>query len=116
MRPKRGNPTIQVPPLYYNPTEHTGWIYIVASKPNGFIYVGQTANLPRRSHEHREGLVTGYAKNYGCKTLVYFEGFQLITQSIEKETTMKEWSRAWKIKRILETNPTWRDLHAEICL
>lgn len=115
MRPTRGNPTIQIPPLYYNPTEHTGWVYIVANKPNGVIYIGQTTNLPERTFQHRQGKIPGYSQTHACKTLVYFEGYAKITESIERETVMKEWHRKWKIRRILETNPTWRDLYAEIC-
>lgn len=112
---KKGNPSLEVSPLYYNPAEQTGWVYIVASKPNGIIYVGQTTNLPLRIQEHKNGKILGFTKKYGSKTLVYFEGFQRITESIERETTMKGWTRAWKIRRIAQTNPTWRDLHREIC-
>src|SRR5690606_4338064 len=104
----------QIPPLLYDPQAHTGWIYIVASKPNGIIYVGQTHELPVRIHQHREGTIEGFSKTHGCKTLVYFEGYQLITESIAREDAMKHWPRAWKIRRILETHPTWRDLYPEL--
>jgi len=115
MRPKRGNPTIQIPPLYYNPVDHAGWIYIMANKPNGIIYIGQTTDLKRRIFEHKQGKIPGFSQQHGCHTLVYFEGFPKITESIERETTMKGWHRKWKIRRILETNLTWRDLSTEIC-
>ena len=114
-RPKNGNKALEIPPLYYNPTEQTGWIYIIASKPNGVIYVGQTANLPKRIQEHKDGKIEGFTKKYGCKTLVYFEGYPLIVESIARETDMKGWKREWKIRRILQTNPAWKDLYPEIC-
>ena len=112
---KKGNPTLEIPPLYYDPTEQTGWVYIVASKPNCVIYVGQTTNLPMRIQEHKDGKIPGFTQKYGCKTLVYFEGYPLVVQSIARETDMKNWKREWKIRRILQTNPTWRDLYPEIC-
>ena len=115
LRPTRGNPALEVPPLMFAPHEHTGWVYIMASKPDGILYVGQTTNLPQRAYQHREGLVEGFTKKYGCKTLVYFEGYQLITESIAREDAMKTWRREWKIRRILATNPEWRDLYADIC-
>lgn len=112
---KKGNPTIEIPPLYYNPEEQTGWVYIVASKPNGIIYVGQTTNLPHRIQEHKDGKIPGFTQKYGCKTLVYFEGYPLIVDSIARETDMKNWKREWKVRRILHTNPQWHDLYPAIC-
>ncbi len=114
-RPKKGNKAIEIPPLYYNPEEQTGWVYIVASKPNGIIYIGQTTNLPKRVQEHKDGKIPGFTQKYGCKTLVYFEGYPLIVESIARETAMKDWKREWKIRRILQANPAWRDLYPEIC-
>ncbi len=115
LRPPKGNPTLQIPPLSYTPEDHTGWVYIITNKPNGVLYIGQTTNLPFRIQQHKDGKIPGFSQKYGCKTLVYFEGYPLITQSIERETALKSWKRDWKIRRILQTNPNWRDLHAEIC-
>ncbi|RYG59721.1 MAG: GIY-YIG nuclease family protein [Alphaproteobacteria bacterium] len=114
-RPIKGNKALEIPPLSYNPDEQTGWVYILASKPNGILYIGQTTNLPQRIHQHKQGAIEGFSKRYGCKTLVYFQGYALITESITHETAMKNWKREWKIRRILQTNPSWRDLYPEIC-
>jgi putative endonuclease len=63
------------------------------------------------AYEHREGLVAGFTKRYGCKRLVWFEAFDDIQQARQRELQIKEWKRAWKIKRIEEQNFDWDDLH-----
>ena len=88
-----------------------GWLYIMTSKANGPLYVGVTSNLPRRAYEHREGLINGFTKRYGLKRLVYFEQFDSIRDAIQREKTVKHWSRAWKVNLIIGTNPAWADLY-----
>src|SRR3569833_1745216 len=85
-------------------------VYILASEPNGALYIGMTNDLARRVHEHREGLVAGFTKRYGVKTLVYFESFQTAADAIQRETRLKKYPRAWKINLILGANPSWEDL------
>jgi len=69
------------------------WIYILASKPGGTLYVGVTNNLVRRIYQHREGLVPGFTKRYGIKMLVYFEQHDTASAAIQREKNIKHWSR-----------------------
>ena len=82
-----------------------GWVYILTNRPNRTLYIGVAADLVRRIWQHREGLVEGFTKRYGLKMLVYAEHHEDIRTAIQRETTMKHWSRAWKVKLILENNP-----------
>ena len=83
----------------------TYWVYILASKPGGTLYVGVTNNLVRRVYEHREGLADGFTKRYGIKTLVYYEPHETITAALQREKNIKHWSREWKIDLIVAGNP-----------
>jgi len=91
----------------------TYYVYILASKRNGTLYIGVTNDLGRRVLEHREGLVPGFIKKYGIKTLVYYEIFDDINAAIHRETRLKKYKREWKLNLIEECNPTWRDLAEE---
>ena len=93
----------------------SGFVYIMANRKNGTIYIGVTSDLTARVYAHREGLVEGFTKRYGCKLLVWFEAFDDIQQARQRELRMKEWKRAWKVRLIEETNPDWRDLCSDIC-
>ena len=88
-----------------------GFVYIVANRRNGILYVGVTSNLPRRAHEHRHGLVAGFTKRYGLKRLVWYEMCDDIRTAIQREKTMKHWPRAWKVRLINTVNPEWNDLY-----
>jgi putative endonuclease len=90
------------------------WVYILASRPGGTLYVGVTNDLVRRVYEHREGLVPGFTKRYGIKTLVYYEPHDVPSAAIQREKNIKHWSREWKIDLIVSMNPDWRDLYDEI--
>jgi putative endonuclease len=92
----------------------TYWVYILASKPGGTLYVGVTNDLIRRVYEHREGLAESFTKRYGVKLLVYFESHQTINAAIQREKNIKHWSREWKIDLIVKANLDWRDLYDEI--
>ncbi|MFT5329916.1 MAG: putative endonuclease [Parasphingorhabdus sp.] len=91
-----------------------GFVYIMASGRNGTIYIGSTSNLPKRICEHREGLIDGFTKKYGCKLLVWYEGYDDIQEARATELRMKNWNRQWKLKRIERMNPDWNDLWGEI--
>jgi putative endonuclease len=91
-----------------------GYIYIMASQRNGTIYLGVTSNLPKRVHEHREGLLDGFTRKHGCKLLVWFEAYDDIQEARAAELRMKNWNRQWKLKRIERMNPEWNDLWDEI--
>ena len=90
------------------------WVYILASKPGGTLYIGVTNNLVRRVYEHREGLAESFTKRYGIKTLVYFESHETIAAALQREKNIKHWSREWKIDLIVASNRDWRDLYEEI--
>ena len=89
-------------------------VYIMASRPFGVLYVGVTSNLPRRAYEHREGLIDGFTKVHGCKMLVWYQSFELITNAIRRENTIKHYRRAWKMQLIEALNPEWRDLYPDL--
>ena len=92
------------------------WLYILASKPGGTLYVGVTNDLIRRVFEHREGSVAGFTKRYNVKSLVYYEQHDSVPVAIQREKNVKHWSREWKIDLIVSFNPDWRDLYPEICV
>ena len=86
-------------------------VYIVASKRHGTLYTGVTAYLPKRAFEHREGLVKGFTKKYGCKMLVWHELHETMIEAITRKKQIKAGSRAKKIAFIEEQNPEWNDLY-----
>jgi len=91
------------------------YVYLMASRSYGTLYIGMTNDLIRRVYEHREGLVDGFTKRHGVKTLVYFEVYHRAEEAIQREKTMKRWPRDWKINQIERDNPRWRDLWGDIC-
>jgi putative endonuclease len=92
------------------PMSKTYYVYILASKRNGTLYIGVTSDLVRRTWEHREGLIPGFTKTYGVKMLVYYEIFNDIEQAIRREKRLKKYKREWKMNLIQENNVAWRDL------
>lgn len=91
-----------------------GWVYIVASKPYGTLYLGVTSNLVHRIWQHRAGKIPGFSSRYGCTRLVWHDRFDDIRTAIQREKTMKHWPRRWKLDLIAGFNPRWRDLWDEI--
>ena len=92
----------------------SAWVYIMANRPRGTIYVGVTNDLVRRVHDHREGEVAGFTKERGCKMLVYFEEHGTALDAIQREHNIKHWVRKWKIDLIEGMNPKWEDLWPSI--
>lgn len=90
------------------------FVYILASRKNGTLYIGVTNNLIRRVGEHKRDMNEGFTKRYGVHRLVYFEAGEDISGAIWREKCLKKWNRAWKIRLIEEQNPTWRDLYQDI--
>ena len=90
------------------------WVYILASRPRGTLYIGVTNGLIRRVEEHVSGLIPGFTRRYRVHTLVWFEEFGRIDAAIRREKAMKEWPRAWKINLIERTNPHWQDLYPSL--
>ena len=94
----------------------SSFVYILASKRNGTLYVGVTNDLVRRVSEHKAKLVPGFTRKYGVSVLVYFEAFESIREARAREHALKRWHRAWKIALIEKLNADWRDLTAEFAL
>lgn len=90
------------------------FVYILASRSGGAIYVGVTNDLVRRVHGHKNGMAKGHTKNYRINKLVHFECYETARDAIQREKNIKHWSRAWKTRFIGKENPTWRDLYEDI--
>jgi putative endonuclease len=88
-----------------------GWVYIMANKPYGTLYVGVTNDIARRAWEHREGVVEGFTKQYGLKLLVHIEFHDDIRNAIQREHNIKHWPREWKLDLVRASNPEWNDLY-----
>jgi putative endonuclease len=89
------------------------FVYIMASRPAGAIYVGRTGNLSARVEAHRAGLSVHTAK-YHIRTLVWFEMHEDFSASLRRERAIKCWPRAWKNALIAERNPNWQDVSGHI--
>ena len=90
------------------------YVYILASKKEGVLYIGVTSDLIKRIYEHKQSAVDGFSKQYWVKRLVYFEIHSEVEQAITREKQIKKWRRAWKIELIKKQNPYWNDLYEEI--
>ena len=90
------------------------YIYILASKRNGTLYVGFTSDLARRIYEHKNDFVEGFTRKYGVHTLVYFEECDDREAAVLREKQIKEWKRRWKLEMIEKVNPEWEDLYEQI--
>jgi len=88
-----------------------GCVYIMANRKNGTIYIGVTSDLVKRVWEHRNGVVAGFTRRYGCKLLVWYEAHDDLQEARRRELQMKEWKRAWKVLLIEESNLDWDDLY-----
>jgi putative endonuclease len=90
------------------------YVYILASRIGGTLYIGVTNDLIRRVAEHKLKIAQGFTKRYDVARLVYFEVFDQIEQAIQREKRLKKWPRAWKISLIEKDNPNWNDLYPGI--
>ena len=90
------------------------YVYLLASKIGGTLYIGVTNDLVRRVYVHREKIVEGFTKKYDVARLVYFEAHSEIEAAIMREKQMKKWNRAWKVRLIEEENPNWDDLYPRL--
>jgi len=91
-----------------------GWLYLLANRRNGTLYLGVTSNLHQRIWQHREGAIEGFSKQHGCTRLVWCEHFPNLHDARTREAQMKKWKRAWKVELIEKENPDWRDLWWDI--
>ncbi|PKN37997.1 MAG: endonuclease [Deltaproteobacteria bacterium HGW-Deltaproteobacteria-2] len=90
------------------------YVYILASKKNGTLYIGVTGDLVKRIYEHKQNLTDGFTNEYNIHDLVYYEHHKEIEEAILREKQMKKWNRKWKIRLIEEKNFEWKDLYNEI--
>jgi len=90
------------------------YVYILASRRNGTLYVGVTNDLARRAFEHREGAGAIFTRRYAVGLLVYYEVYQDVRDAIVREKALKKWRRAWKLKLIESANPQWQDLYESL--
>jgi putative endonuclease len=90
------------------------YVYILASRIGGTLYIGVTNDLIRRVAQHKSKAAEGFTKRYDVERLVYFECFADIENAIRREKRLKKWTRAWKISLIEKENPNWNDLYAGI--
>jgi putative endonuclease len=91
--------------------EKGAWVYIMTNRPNGILYTGVTTNIARRAWEHREGVGGAFTRKYGLKRLVYAERHETLLAAKQRESNLKHWSRAWKVRLILKENLNWDDLY-----
>jgi putative endonuclease len=92
------------------------FLYILANRPKGVLYVGVTNDLVRRMSEHKGKYVSGFTANYGVSKLVYFEEYASILEARARERSLKRWHRAWKFELIEKINPEWSDLTEQAAL
>ena len=90
------------------------YVYLLASKRNGTLYLGVTSNLIKRVYEHKNNLVSGFTQKYKIHNLGYCEKTDDINSAITREKPLKKWKRTWKIELIEKNNPGWRDLYFEL--
>ncbi|MDD5677729.1 MAG: GIY-YIG nuclease family protein [Kiritimatiellae bacterium] len=90
------------------------YVYILASKRNGTLYIGITNSLIRRVYEHKNGLIKGFTKKYKVHNLVFYERFDDVKSAIRYEKQLKKWNRKWKIELIEKDNPEWKDLYEDL--
>ncbi len=90
------------------------YVYILASKRNGTLYVGVTADIISRVYQHKNKINAGFSAKYNATRLVYYEEYATIIDAIHREKLIKKWNRSWKIKLIEQNNPTWEDLYYDL--
>ena len=90
------------------------YVYVLASRRNGTLYVGITSNLVQRTWQHKEGFVSGFTKEHDVKKLVWYEQHETAEGAITREKQIKKWNRAWKVELIETANPYWNDLYSQV--
>jgi putative endonuclease len=90
------------------------YVYLLASKKNGALYIGVTNNLIRRVCKHKSQSIEGFTKYRGIHNLVYYEEYNNIRKAIAREKQLKKWKRQWKVRLIEKSNPQWKDLYPDL--
>ncbi|OYX49362.1 MAG: hypothetical protein B7Y90_08140 [Alphaproteobacteria bacterium 32-64-14] len=94
--------------------ERIYFVYLLASRPFGTLYVGVTNDLIARSYDHRTGAIPGFTKKYGVHRLVWFEQHSSIETAMLREKRIKRWRREWKFNLIENTNRHWEDYYPRL--
>ena len=94
--------------------EQGGYVYIMANKPLGRVYIGVTANIHERVTAHKEARGSLHCKRWNLDKLVYIEHHETMLEAIAREKAMKKWLRLWKLRLISESNPNWDDLFLSV--
>jgi putative endonuclease len=89
----------------------TYYVYILASRKGGVLYIGITSDLRKRMYEHRQKLMDGFTKKYNVSKLMYYEHTSDVHAALQREKQLKRWERKWKIQLIEKNNPEWKDLY-----
>ncbi len=92
------------------------FVYMLASKRNGTLYIGVTNNLLKRVQQHKNDVTEGFTRKYNVHSLVYYEVFNRIQDAITREKQMKKWKRQWKMELIEKSNPNWEDLFESLSI
>ena len=92
------------------------FVFMLASKRNGTLYIGVTNNLLKRVHQHKNDVTEGFTRKYNVHSLVYYEVFNRIQDAIMREKQMKKWKRQWKIELLEKSNPNWEDLFESLSI
>ena len=90
------------------------YVYILASKRYGTLYIGVTHDLKKRVYQHKEKLIDGFTKEYDVNTLVWYESTENVESAIKREKQLKAWKRQWKVELIEKENMEWKDLYFKI--
>ncbi|BAI97760.1 nuclease [Sphingobium sp. TA15] len=91
-----------------------GYVYIMASRRNGTLYLGVTSDLVKRAWQHRNGLGSEFSAEYRCHFLVWYEAYDDLQEARLRKLRMKKWKRDWKLRLIETANPGWRDLFEDV--
>ena len=90
------------------------YVYILASRRNGTLYIGVTNDLVRRVYDHKNDVIRGFTETYQVHALVHYESFTDVQDALTREKRLKKWKRQWKINLIETKNPDWSDLYEQI--
>jgi putative endonuclease len=92
------------------------YVYMMASKKNGTLYIGMTNDLIKRVYQHKNNIIKGFSEKYSVHRLVYYETYRYFKDAINREKQLKRWKRAWKIRLIEQGNPNWEDLYPKLMM
>ena len=93
---------------------HGGWVYILANRYRGQLYIGVTSDIAARVYQHRTGRGSDFCARYDITRLVWAEFTEPIDEAIAHEKRVKRWRREWKFALIETANPDWRDLYDDL--